>query len=89
MNDGFAVSRIMPRIMLSSPSSIPCAGPNMTLPLSIDCPHRQGARVHAAVLESETIRRRSRLQPDSPAGLRTGRVGFSVDEPYTCEVNDA
>ncbi|CAM9947198.1 unnamed protein product, partial [Sphacelaria rigidula] len=45
----------------------------------------QGACVYAAVLQSETIRKRSRLQPDNTAGLRTRTVGFSVDEPYTCE----
>lgn len=45
----------------------------------------EGACVYAAVLESETIRRRSRLVPGSPVGLRTGQVSIAVEEPYTCE----
>lgn len=48
--------------------------------------HPQGARVYGAVVESEVIRRRSRLLPESLACLRTGNVSITVEESYTCEV---
>lgn len=46
----------------------------------------QGACVYAAILESEIVRRRSRLLPGSPAGLSTATVCPTIEEPYTCEV---
>eukprot|EP00904_Undaria_pinnatifida_P007075 jgi/Undpi1/3498/HiC_scaffold_16.g06870.m1 len=45
----------------------------------------QGACVYAGILESETVRRRSRLLPDSPAGLSAATVRPTIEEPYTCE----
>lgn len=42
--------------------------------------------MYAAVIESEPVRRRSRLLPGSPAGLSSATVCPVIEEPYTCEV---
>lgn len=51
------------------------------------CRIYQGARVYAAVVESEAVRSRSRLLPGNPAGLSTSSVRPTNEEPYTCEVS--
>ncbi|CAM9571626.1 unnamed protein product [Scytosiphon promiscuus] len=45
----------------------------------------EGARVYAAVIESDAVRRRSRLLPGNPAGLSVESVRPTIEEPYTCE----
>ncbi|CAN0238962.1 unnamed protein product, partial [Pylaiella littoralis] len=49
------------------------------------CVIPEGACVYAAVLESEAVRRRSRLLSGSPAGLSTATACPTIEEPYTCE----
>lgn len=43
--------------------------------------------MYGAVLESDTIRRRSRFLAGDAVGITAAHVRLSVDEPYTCEVH--
>ncbi|CAN0156533.1 unnamed protein product [Ectocarpus sp. 4 AP-2014] len=44
----------------------------------------EGACVYAAVLESDAVRRRSRLLPGNPGGLSSASVCPTIEEPVPC-----
>ncbi|CAN0025645.1 unnamed protein product, partial [Ectocarpus sp. 12 AP-2014] len=47
----------------------------------------EGACVYAAILESDAVRRRSRLLPGNLGGLSSASVCPTIEEPYTCEAS--